>query len=224
MPSTSCSAAFSSVRSVDSEPQEHYFTAAPATPGERRTHAVVLAGRRVVVQTAGGVFSPERVDIGTGVLLREAPTPPGTGTFLDLGCGWGPVALTLALLSPAALVYAVDVNERALDLTRANAASLGLTGVVACRPEEVPAEAHLDVIWSNPPIRVGKPALHAMLERWLPRLHPGGTAYLVVQKNLGADSLSRWLGEAVPELTCSRYAISRGFRVLQVRREVSRAG
>lgn len=213
-----------SVRGVDGETQEHYFTAEPAAPGGRRTHEVWLAGRRVLVQTAGGVFSPERVDTGTGVLLQEAPAPPGTGTFLDLGCGWGPLALTLGLVSPEALVYAVDVNERAIDLTRANAASLSLTGVVACRPEEVPDDVHLDVIWSNPPIRVGKSALHAMLAHWLPRLHPGGVAYLVVQKNLGADSLQRWLGHAMPELTCSRHAISRGFRVLQVSREVSRAG
>jgi 16S rRNA (guanine1207-N2)-methyltransferase len=194
---------------------DHYFTAEPTGPAERRRVEVELAGQRLSVEVAGGVFSPGRVDTGTQVLLREAPDPPATGTFLDLGCGWGPVALTLGLLAPAATVYAVDVNARALDLTRANAAGAGATGVVAASPDEVPAEARFDLIWSNPPIRVGKAELHAMLAHWLPRLVPGGAAYLVVQKNLGADSLQRWV-EGELGMQCARYAVAKGFRVLQV--------
>jgi 16S rRNA G1207 methylase RsmC len=163
------------------------------------------------------VFSPDRVDIGTQVLLREAPPPPAQGTFLDLGCGWGPVALSLGLLSPAASVYAVDVNERALELTRENATEAGLDNVRAGLPEEVPAGLRFDLVWSNPPIRVGKGALHELLGRWLPRLTDDGEAYLVVQKNLGADSLQRWLRESLG-LPCDRFAVAKGFRVLQVSR------
>jgi 16S rRNA G1207 methylase RsmC len=195
---------------------EHYFTAAPVSAASRRNRSVELAGRRVEVVTAAGVFSPDRVDAGTRVLLREVPDPPDEGVFLDLGCGWGPVALALGLLAPAATVYAVDVNERAVDLTRVNATSLGLPGVRAMAPEEVPADVRFDVIWSNPAIRVGKPVLHAMLEAWLPRLAPDGEAYLVVQKNLGADSLQRWVRESLG-MTCDRYAVSKGFRLLRVR-------
>lgn len=195
---------------------DHYFTAAPASADERRRVRVRLAGREVDVEVATGVFSPGGVDKGTAVLLDAAPAPPATGTFLDLGCGWGPVALTLALRSPSATVYAVDVNERALDLTGRNAATLGLAGVRASTADGIPDAVRFDLIWSNPPIRVGKAALHALLRAWLPRLAPGGAAYLVVQKNLGSDSLQRWV-EADLGMPCTRLASSRGFRVLEVR-------
>ena len=194
---------------------DHYFTADPASPNERRRVRVRLAGRPVEVEVAPGIFSPGGLDKGTAVLLDEAPPPPATGTFLDLGCGWGPVALTLGLCSPDADVYAVDVNERALDLARTNAISLGLNRIRVCRPEEVPDDVRFAAIWSNPPIRVGKAVLHDLLRTWLPRLEPGGTAYLVVQKNLGSDSLQRWI-TAELGMPCERYATSRGFRVLAV--------
>ncbi len=198
-----------------SEP-DHYFTAAPASDGERRPLRVRLAGRTVEVEVAGGVFSPGSVDKGTAVLLAQAPEPPAGGTFLDLGCGWGPVALTLGLRSPAATVYALDVNERALDLCRRNAAALGLTGVHAVTADELPDAVAFDLIWSNPPIRVGKAALHTLLGTWLPRLAPDGVAYLVVQKNLGSDSLQRWVADELG-LACARLTSVKGFRVLEVR-------
>ncbi|MDF2092781.1 methyltransferase [Knoellia sp. 3-2P3] len=199
---------------------DHYFTAQPGSPSEQRALTVRLAGREVTVRTAPGIFSPDGLDKGTAVLLREVPEPPATGDLLDLGCGWGPVALTLALRSPAARVWAVDVNERSLALTAANTRSLGADGVRAVRPEDVPDDVRFAAIWSNPPIRVGKAALHEMLLHWLPRLEAGGTAYLVVQKNLGSDSLQRWLAEHLPagEFSVSRHASDKGFRVLAVTR------
>lgn len=205
---------------------DHYFTAQPASAGEQRTLTVRLAGRQLSVRTAPGIFSPDGLDKGTAVLLREVPDPPTTGDLLDLGCGWGPVALTLALLSPGARVWAVDVNERSLALAQANARSLGAEGVHAVRPEDVPDDVRFAAIWSNPPIRVGKAVLHEMLLTWLPRLEAGGTAYLVVQKNLGSDSLQRWLAEHLPagEFTVSRYASDKGFRVLAVTRAEVRPG
>jgi 16S rRNA G1207 methylase RsmC len=199
---------------------DHYFSAQPASTARERTLTLTLAGRQVTVQTASGTFSPEGLDRGTAVLLREAPAPPPQGTLLDLGCGWGPIALTLGLLSPGATVYAVDVNERSLGLTRANAVALGLDGVRATEPDGIPESVSFDLIWSNPPIRVGKAALHDLLLRWLPRLAPGGAAYLVVQKNLGSDSLQRWLAEQLPGDTyaVSRLTSDKGFRVLEVSR------
>ncbi len=199
---------------------QHYFSARPEVTEERRQLRIRLAGHEVSVWTANGVFSTDRLDLGTSVLLREAPQPPREGTFLDLGCGWGPIALTLAMHSPEATVWAVDVNERALALTSDNAQSLGLTHVRTALPEQVDKEATFDVIWSNPPIRIGKAALHTLLSTWLPRLAPGGTAYLVVQKNLGADSLQSWLnGTLSSSYHVDRYASAKGFRVLRVRRE-----
>ena len=196
--------------------QDHYFTAAPASADERRRLRVRLAGREVEVDVAPGIFSPGGLDKGTVVLLDEAPAPPPTGTFLDLGCGWGPVALTLALRSPGATVWALDVNERALDLTRRNAEALGLPGVRATTADGMPGDLRFDLIWSNPPIRVGKAALHDLLHTWLPRLTPSGVAQLVVQRNLGSDSLQRWIGTEL-EMPCTRLTSSKGFRVLEVR-------
>ncbi|MCA1783544.1 MAG: methyltransferase [Intrasporangiaceae bacterium] len=195
--------------------EDHYFTATPASADERRPLTVRLAGREVTVTVAGGVFSPGGLDKGTAVLLDEVPHPPPAGTFLDLGCGWGPVALSMGLLSPESDVWAVDVNERALDLAARNARSLGLSRVQAVRPDAVPADVTFDLIWSNPPIRVGKAALHDLLRTWLPRLAPAGTAYLVVSKNLGADSLQHWV-EADLGLQCRRLASHKGFRILVV--------
>jgi 16S rRNA (guanine1207-N2)-methyltransferase len=199
---------------------DHYFTAEPASPAEQRTLTIRLAERTVTVRTAGGVFSADRLDHGTAVLLRHAPAPPAEGILLDLGCGWGPIALTLALRSPQASVYAVDVNERALDLVRANARSLDLDDVRASQPGGIPEDVRFDAIWSNPPIRVGKAVLHDLLLTWLPRLAPGGAAYLVVQKNLGSDSLQQWLAEHLPpqEYAVRRLTSDKGFRVLEVRR------
>ena len=195
---------------------DHYFTAAPASADERRRLRVRLGGREVEVEVAPGIFSPGGLDKGTVVLLDEAPAPPPTGSFLDLGCGWGPVALALALRSPGATVWALDVNERALDLTRRNAEALGLDGVRATTADGIPDDLRFDLIWSNPPIRVGKQALHDLLLTWFARLAPDGRAVMVVGKNLGADSLQRWLGEQ--GYPTDRLASAKGFRVLMSRR------
>jgi len=195
----------------------HYFDRRPAVGGERVVVPVRLAGRDVDVVTAPGVFSGDRVDLGTRVLLREAPRPPSSGDLLDLGSGWGPLALTLGMLSPLATVWAVDVNERALDLTRENARRLRTPNVRAVRPEEVPQDVAFAAIWSNPPIRIGKAALHALLLQWLPRLRAGGEAYLVVQRHLGADSLHAWLVAALDEhAVVERAGSAKGYRVLRV--------
>ena len=200
------------------EPTDHYFTdAPPASPEERRRIDVNLAGRTATVETAGGIFSPGGLDRATAILLDEAPEPPSAGDLLDIGCGWGPIALTLAMRSPDATIWAVDVTTRALDLTRRNAASLGLDNVRAVRPDEVPADLPFAAIWSNPPIRVGKAAVHDLVRTWLPRLATGADAHLVIGKNLGADSYARWI-TAELGLPTHRVASSKGFRVLRVTR------
>ncbi|MFT4228996.1 MAG: methyltransferase [Microbacterium sp.] len=201
---------------------EHYFTASPASAVQLRRIRVVLAGRDVELTTAGGVFSPDRLDSGTAVLLSNTPAAPAGGHLLDLGCGWGPIALTLALQSPHATVWAVDVNERALDLVRRNARSLGLDNVNVALPDEVPGDVVFRTIRSNPPIRVGKHELHGLLERWLPRLDERSDAWLVVQRNLGSDSLQRWLAATLASgFSVHRAATGRGYRVLRVRRHGS---
>ena len=198
---------------------EHYFSATPESELKLRTIQTTIAGRAVELQTANGVFSPERIDTGTRVLLSSVPAPPPGGNLLDLGCGWGPIALTLALESPRATVWAVDVNERALDLVRRNAAVVGATNIRAVTPDQVPDDVIFTTIWSNPPIRVGKNELHGLLEKWLPRLDLDSDGWLVVQRNLGSDSLQRWMQSTFPEeYTFVRTATNKGFRVLRVRR------
>ncbi len=195
----------------------HYFSTSPAGPFTRKPLTVELAGRPRRLHTSTGIFSPDGVDKGTAVLLAEVPDPNPQGNLLDIGCGWGPVALTMALLAPQSKVYAVDVNERCIALTNENAAALGLTNVVASTPQEVDPSVRFDTIWSNPPIRIGKDELHALLKLWLPRLADGGTAWLVVQKNLGSDSLQRWLAAELDDsFTVTRESTSKSFRILKV--------
>lgn len=196
---------------------EHYFSAQPA--GEFRTTeiAVRLAHGDYTVETAGSIFSPDHIDAGTEQLLYSVPTPPETGNFLDLGCGWGPLALTLAIEAPEASIYAVDVNERALELTTRNAARLGLANITVGLPGSIEPTVNFNLIWSNPPIRVGKAELHDIMKTWLPRLNVAGEAYLVVAKHLGADSFEKWL-ESEFEATHSvtREDTRKGFRIIKV--------
>lgn len=190
----------------------HYFA-----PGDgewsSREITVRLAGRDVVVETAGGTFSPEHLDLGTKVLLDTVPHPEGR--ILDVGCGWGPIALDAALDNAGTEVWAIDVNERSLELTRRNAERHGLSNIHVATPDAVPADLEFDAIWSNPPIRVGKAELHDILSTWLPRLRTGGTAWLVVAKHLGADSLMKWLRETWPAATVTKAETSKGFWVIE---------
>jgi 16S rRNA (guanine1207-N2)-methyltransferase len=195
-------------------PKSHYFEARPAVASRPRTVRLRLGELDLELEADRGVFGSKGIDLGTMVLLREAPAP-AEGELLDLGAGYGPIAIVLARRSPGARIWAVDVNERALELTRVNAAALGASNVVAAPPGDVPADVRFDAIYSNPPVRVGKQSLHQILLEWLPRLKPGGTAYLVVQRNLGSDSLATWLGEQGFQVT--RLKSKKGYRVLEVR-------
>ena len=194
---------------------DHYFSADPAAPFEREPFTCEVWGRELRLVSGSGVFSRGHLDHATAVLFRETD-PPAVGRVLDLGCGYGVIGLAIAAASPSTSVTAVDVNERALLLARENAVTLGVADrFTAVRPDQVPAEATYDEIWSNPPIRIGKQALHELLLTWLPRLAPGGRMVMVVGKNLGADSLQRWLtDEGWPT---ERLASAKGFRVLETR-------
>jgi len=199
---------------------EHYFSESPGSELKFRQIRVPLAGQMRELITSNGIFSPERIDAGTQVLLANTPAAPPGGNLLDLGCGWGPIALSLAVQSPHATVWAVDVNSRALDLVRRNAETMGITNINAVTPEDVPADLSFMTIRSNPPIRVGKDELHGMLELWLPRLDFESDAWLVVQRNLGSDSLHHWLENWLPaEFAVTRAATNKGYRVLKVRRK-----
>jgi 16S rRNA (guanine1207-N2)-methyltransferase len=193
---------------------QQYFAERPgAAPRPRSVH-VVLPDLHLELQTDSGMFSPSRLDPGTRLLLEAAPRPPASGDLLDLGCGYGPLALALAARSPAARVWAADVNTRALELCARNAERAGLRSVRCVPPDDPALPPSFGLIWSNPPIRIGKTALHELLAHWLGRLAPGAPAFLVVQRYLGSDSLQRWLEGA--GWSAERIAARSGYRVLRV--------
>lgn len=191
----------------------HYFDPVPGAASSRRTVELALPDLTVALETDRGVFSGDRVDAGTKLLLLEAPAPPPTGDLLDLGCGYGSITVALALRSPGARVWAVDVNQRALDLTSLNAERAGARNVTVGVPGVVPEGLRFAACFSNPPIRVGKNALHAMLAEWIPRCE---VAYLVVNKNLGSDSLAAWM-TGDHGWNVERLVSRMGYRVLAVR-------
>jgi 16S rRNA (guanine1207-N2)-methyltransferase len=194
-------------------PGSHYFDEEPTTESAPREVTLLLPDAQFTLRTDRGVFGYDRIDGGTKLLLLKAPAPPATGDMLDIGCGTGAIALTLASRAREATVWAVDVNERARDLCRGNAERNGLANVRVCAPDDVPDDVRFATIWSNPAIRIGKPALHAMLLRWFGRLAPDGSAVLVVHKHLGSDSLQAWLG--TQGFPTTRLASSAGYRILQ---------
>jgi 16S rRNA (guanine1207-N2)-methyltransferase len=196
-------------------PKSHYFEARPEVASRPRTLRLHLGDLDLELQADRGVFGYKGIDPGTLILLKEAPPPPATGDILDLGSGYGPIALSVARRAPGARIWAVDVNERAVELTRANAEAAGAANITAATPEGIPADLRFDAIYSNPPVRVGKAPLHELLQSWLPRLNAGGAAYLVVQRNLGSDSLAAWLTQQ--GWTVDRLKSKKGYRVLEVR-------
>lgn len=195
----------------------HYFDDRPTVPSAPSTVTLSLPDHTVDLVTDRGVFAQRGVDVGTRFLLVDGPTPTaGDRHLVDVGCGYGPITVALALRNPDATIWAVDVNERARSLTAQNARALGLGNVRVVAPDAWPDDVAVDRIWSNPPIRIGKAALHDLLSTWLGRLEPAGSAHLVVQKHLGADSLQRWLGTQGWPTT--RRGSRKAFRLLDVER------
>ncbi|CAB4559195.1 unannotated protein [freshwater metagenome] len=198
---------------------DHYFSQEPKSNYQPKQIELDIAGEVFKVSTASGTFSPLRLDVGTSVLIDHLELAPKDGNVLDLGCGWGPISLNLAKNSPKAKVWAVDVNNRSLELTAQNAKTVGLTNIQTATPETVPKEIMFSGIWSNPPIRIGKKELHELLLSWLPRLEKNASAYLVVQKNLGSDSLQKWLTETLVDgYEVSRLTSVKTYRIIKVLR------
>ena len=199
--------------------EDHYFSQEPGSALKPKSIIIPVAGEMVQVTSASGTFSPTQLDFGTEVLIDQMELVPESGDLLDLGCGWGPIALNLAKLRPNAKVWAVDVNTRSVELTAKNAKDLGLSNITAVVPEQVPENLVFSGIWSNPPIRIGKKELHELLLQWLPRLAVGAEACLVVQKNLGSDSLQKWLTqELAGNYEVSRFTSIKTYRVIKVKK------
>ena len=190
----------------------HYFDEQPGTPSMPRDVELRLPDMTVTLATDRGVFGYAQIDAGSKLLLLKAPAPPQTGDLLDLGCGVGTLSIPMARRAPDATVWAVDVNSRARDLCQANAVANKSGNLHVAAPAEIAEDIRFECIWSNPPIRIGKPALHLMLTTWLTRLTVGGYAVMVVHRHLGGDSLQRWLIEQ--GFPTERLASSSGYRIL----------
>jgi 16S rRNA G1207 methylase RsmC len=199
----------------DGSTSGHYFDDRPDAASDPVLVDVTLPDTAFVMETDRGVFSRGHLDTATSMLLRADLPIASTGDLLDLGCGAGPIALAMARRSPDATVWAVDVNSRARELCARNAQRNGIENLRVVQPDAVPSELRFTTIWSNPPIRIGKAALHELLEFWFARLDDNGTASLVVQKHLGADSLQRWLIGL--GYNCERVGSKAGFRLFTVR-------
>lgn len=191
-----------------------YWQRSPSSSSKPRLVPVKLPSGLVHLEADSGVFAYRGADPGTEALLKASPAPPDSGELLDLGCGYGPIAIDLAIRSPNASVWAVDVNERALALVGRNAQLLGLHNVHASAPEQVPPDVRFDALYANPPVRIGKTPMRTLVVDWLRRLKPDGNAYLVVKRSMGADSFAAWLSEQ--GWTVARLASKRGYRILHV--------
>jgi 16S rRNA G1207 methylase RsmC len=196
--------------------QEHYFSADPASPAKLNSVTFEAEGQSFTLQAASGTFSSGKLDPGTKVLLGLSTHFPTTGKVLDLGCGWGPIGISIAKLRPHTEVLGLDVNERSIELANQNAARLRLTNFQAVNSSKLDETEVFDAIWSNPPIRIGKQRLHDLLSENIAKLKPTGSAYLVVQKQLGADSLQQWLADTYPEREVVRVENSKGYRVIKI--------
>ena len=196
--------------------EEHYFSSDPAAPKKTVSLAIEVAGQTIRLDAASGTFSSSRLDTGTAVLLKQAEHFPKDGIVLDIGCGWGPIGVSIAKVSPKCRVIGVEINQRSIDQSNLNAALNSLENFKAMRPEELDMDLKFAAIWSNPPIRVGKQVLHELMLRYIPMLEPGGKAIMVVSKNLGADSFQRWLKEQFPRAELTRLATDKGYRVIQL--------
>lgn len=195
---------------------QHYFSEDPSVERRQRTIRFEVAGKEIEALSISGTFSTTKLDPGTKVLLSLHEHFPTSGAVLDIGCGWGPIALSIALTSPETEVFAVDINERAVTQTKENADRLGLKNLKAILPTDLDKSQKFDAIWSNPPIRIGKSALHKLMHTYLPRLMPGGDAYLVVQKQLGAESFQKWLASEFDDCQVTKVENSKGYRVIRV--------
>lgn len=195
---------------------QQYFSVQPGSASRPSEVMLTLPDLTQRLRTDAGVFSPSRVDPGTRLLLAELPPVREwpSGDVVDVGCGYGAIAVTLARRSPERTVWAVDVNRRALELCRVNADAVGVgERVRVVEPAQVPESIRFGLVVSNPPIRIGKEALHGLCLQWLRRLSGDGQAWWVVHRHLGADSLQAWMtGEGWPTV---RVRSRQGYRVLR---------
>ncbi|QHT45157.1 class I SAM-dependent methyltransferase [Bacillus sp. SB49] len=169
---------------------EHYYSKKTSAASEERSWTFQLKGHTFTFTTDRAVFSKGEVDFGSRVLIDSFRAPEAEGDFLDLGCGYGPIGMSLAKHYPDRHVWMVDVNERALNLAERNAAANGITNVTVQESDRMQAvkDHRFAAVLTNPPIRAGKEVVHSMFEEAGQSLVDQGELWVVIQKKQGAPS------------------------------------
>lgn len=195
---------------------DHYYLARPTSESDRKKMKTRIGGYDFVLMTDAGVFSKDKVDTGSEVLIQAAQESDfPKGNILDLGCGYGAIGLTLAKTFPNRKIEMVDVNERALELSKDNAALNTLENVKIYQSnifESVEAKDYAAII-SNPPIRAGKKVVHQILEESYDHLTDGGKLQIVIQKKQGAPSARKKILEVFGNV--ERIRLEKGYWVLE---------
>ncbi|SDJ92257.1 class I SAM-dependent methyltransferase [Alkalibacterium thalassium] len=195
---------------------DHYFTSKPSADKNEKKIEARLKGQQMTFTTDAGVFSRDRVDFGSKVMIEAIDERAfSTGEVLDVGCGYGPVGLSLAKANPALHIDMIDVNERALELAKKNAELNGVSNVsIFLSPiyEQVEKQTYGAVI-SNPPIRAGKQTVHKIITDAKEHLADNGVLIIVIQKKQGAPSAKKVMEETYGNVT--RIGLDKGYWVLQ---------
>ncbi|PJK16368.1 16S rRNA methyltransferase [Chryseomicrobium excrementi] len=179
----------------------HYYSNRPNVESKPSSISHTGRGHQFTLETDRGVFSKSGVDFGSRVLMEAFQAPQIEGDFADVGCGYGPIGLTLAKDFPGRVVHMVDVNERAVELAGKNASRNGIQNVriaVSDGMERVPDQ--LAAVITNPPIRAGKETIFRFYQQAYDRLASGGELWVVIQKKQGAPSTKDFLEELFSEV------------------------
>ena len=200
----------------------HYFDLDPPLASKERTVEFMIDGRVIALQSDNGVFSKDKIDEGTFAFLKVIVPLRLSGKILDIGCGYGPIGLTIALTSPEARVDLADVNTRALALCEKNAKLLGLSQRVTVLQSDVykNIEGTYDSIVVNPPIRAGKVVTYAMYDGAFTHLIDGGSLFLVIRKNQGAPSASKYIESIFGNITLLDR--SKGYYIYQAEKRANK--
>ncbi len=182
---------------------DHYYTSKPQTESKPRHWTFKLLGHSFSFETDAGVFSKSEVDFGSRVLIDAFKMPNINGAILDVGCGYGPIGLSIANANPDRTVYMMDINERAVTLSQKNAQVNGVQNVrifVSDGLSMVDTDVEAAAILTNPPIRAGKETIFRFYDGAYDRLVPSGELWVVIQKKQGAPSTVSYLEEKFSEV------------------------
>ncbi|ANU14726.1 Ribosomal RNA small subunit methyltransferase C [Planococcus halocryophilus Or1] len=181
---------------------QHYYSKNPQTKSNPREWTDILRGEKFRFQTDAGVFSKSEVDFGSRLLIEAFQDSTIDGPVLDVGCGYGPIGMTVAKISPQKQVHMVDVNTRAIELAKTNVEKNDISNVQIYESDGLSAveASGFSAILTNPPIRAGKETVFRFYEEAAKKLADGGSLWVVIQKKQGAASTQVKLEELFGEV------------------------